>query len=190
MEDMPSDMISFWFSDYFNLDSDWWYQYDEKGEPFCWYFTDAGCALLDKHIEKRYIEFTKYRLSDFMLNTIISLDEGNDTSVFEFYFRKDGERQLSIQFFSKDRLVKLIERDGDETRILKKSKLPYKFFNTTIGLQVTVNENEISCSISGVEILRYKGKGILSSAGRMGFSATNLRLALHQMNAYSVRDNN
>lgn len=180
---------SFWFSDYFTQESAWWYQYENQyNNPSPWYFSDAGCIQMSEDNNKRYCEFTKYRVADFSMLLVVTLSEGTDDSSFEIYFRKNTEGCLSVIFSKKDEKVFLISDTGKEKKTLKKSDLPAKIFNNYLILTLDVNGRDITLKSSGSEIFSHKIKNAAETPGVFGFSTYGAKAILHQLNITSAID--
>jgi hypothetical protein len=183
-----TELLSFWFSDYFNLKSNWWYQYtSERGKPEPWFFSNGGCAQLKVDQKTRYSEFTKYRLKDFGMELLMSSGAEKDSGSFEIFFRKNKSGSASLVFSKKKRAVELITRKGRKTKVLKRKTLPKSFFDNTFMLDLTVKGDVVSCAAAQNPILKYNGGKLFRGEGRMGFAVSGLRLVLHQMTMYSAR---
>ncbi len=182
-------LLSFWFSDYFNLKSTWWYQYtSESRSPLPWHFTDAGCILLGKGKKTRYIEFTKYRLDNFVMNLLVSLGKGDKNSSFEIFFRKNSNGKIALRFSKKDKKLSLLSVKKKKTRIIKKISLSPDFFNNTNRLILIINKGKITLRTSEETLLNYSGNIYPSDHGRFGFAASQVPVILHQMTISSVKE--
>lgn len=178
---------SFWFSDYFNQESVWWYQYEDSyNNPSPWHFSDAGCIQMSDDNRARYCEFTKYRFSDFSMLLVVTLSEGNDSSSFDIFFRKEQNSYLTLSFSKKDNKINLISIEDDNEKILKKSNLPATFFNNYLVLSLDVNGDDIICKSSNNIIFRYKMKDSVDRPGVFGFSTYGTRAVLHQLSITSA----
>ncbi|MFH1321956.1 MAG: trypsin-like peptidase domain-containing protein [Bacteroidota bacterium] len=182
-----SELLSFWFTDYFNMESTWWYQYTADSElPSPWYFNESGCAQLADDDKTRYSEFTKYLLTNFSMNLVISPGEGYDSSSFDIFFRKDNNGCIALSFSKKDEEVRLLLKQGGIIKTLKKTSLPLTFFNKTLLLSLVVKDGSVICKSSSGTLIEYESKNLPVNEGRIGFAVTALRLVLHQMNVTSV----
>ena len=182
-------ILSFWFSDYFDLKSTSWYQYmgDDK-KPSAWHLGDAGSMQTAIDDRERISEFTKYKLADFNMSLVVTFDKSNDKSLFTIFFRKNDKGMLSLKFSGKDNKIKLLVQNNNEWKILKEEKLPVDFFGNYHNLQITVNNGQISVNSSNDNILDYKNKNLQSEIGIMGISVTALAVVLHQMTISSIKE--
>ncbi len=182
-------LLSFWFSDYFNLKSTWWYQYtSESRSPVPWHFTDAGCILLGKGKKTRYSEFTKYQLDNFVMNLLVSLGKGDKNSSFEIYFRKNSNGKIALRFSKKDKKLSLLSVKKKKERTIRKISLPPDFFNNTNRLILAINKGKITLSTPDETLLNYSGNIYPSDHGRFGFAASQVPVILHQMTISSVKE--
>ncbi len=183
-------LLSFWFTDNFTLQSTWWYQYSDHGtRPKPWIFSDGGCVLLPEDTKTHYTEFTKYLLADFTMNLVISL--GKDTAnrgSFEIFLRKDSTCCIAIQFSQKDKKCRVVAINERKTKVVKKSSLPVDFFNNTMQLSLIANKEKIICRTAKRMVIECSNKIIRKKPGTFGFAASSVPVVLHQMNVTSVRD--
>ena len=183
------ELLSYWFSDYFNQTSTWWYQYTtENRSPAPWHFTDAGCVLMGNGNKTRYSEFTKYQLDNFIMNLLVSLGKGDKNSSFEIYFRKNSDGKIALRFSKKDKTLCLLSIKKKKERAIRKIPLPSNFFNNTNRLILAVNKGKITLSNSEEMILSYSGNIYPSDHGGFGFAASQVPVILHQMTISSVRE--
>lgn len=182
-------ILSFWFSDYFDLESKSWYQYSGSTEnPSAWFMSEVGCMTNDKSDNERFNEFTKFGISDFSMELVASIGSGNDTSSFSVFFRKNEKNMLSLNFNKKENKIKLLSVSNNEMKILKEEKLPQDFFGNIHDFIIKVNKDIISISSSYNVLLEYKNKSLLSESGTFGVSAKALPVILHQLTVSSVKE--
>jgi hypothetical protein len=183
------ELLSFWFSDYFNLKSTWWYQYtSDSRSPAPWHFTDAGCVMLNNGKKIRYSEFTKYQLDNFVMNLLVSLGKGDKNSSFEIYFRKTSKGKIALRFSKKDKKLRLLSVKKKKERTIRKVSLPPGFFNNTNRLILVINKGKITLRTSEETLLNYSGNIYPSDHGRFGFAASQVPVILHQMTVSSVKE--
>lgn len=182
-------ILSFWFSDYFDLESASWYQYSgNTGFPSAWFMSEAGCMTSDKSDTERTSEFTRFKISDFNMELVASIGKGNDTSSFSVFFRKNEKGMLSLNFNKKENKVKLISFLNNELKILKEEKLPENFFNNIHDFFIKADKESISINSSYDVLLEYKNKSLLSVPGTFGVSAKSLPVILHQLSVSSIKE--
>lgn len=182
-------LLSFWFSDYFNLKSSWWYQYTDDGknaDP--WHFSEAGCIQLSQDKKIRHSEFIKHLFTDFSMNLYVSLGKGNDNSFFEIFFRKDDKGLMKLQFSKKEMKCKLIMIKGKKRRVLKRNTLPPDFFNNTLQLGLKVDKDKVTCISSDEKLMEFKSTSIRARQGNIGFTISQAPIILHQMTVTSIRE--
>ncbi|MBU0765128.1 MAG: trypsin-like peptidase domain-containing protein [Bacteroidetes bacterium] len=180
-------VFSFWFSDYFNTDSRWWYMYEDPDRaPAPWYTGDAGYIQQYGDDKIRGIEFTKYKLSDFSLKFVVSFDEATEKSHFDIIFRKEKDHSLIIRFSKGTGDVRLLQVEGKDEKILKKNELPADFFNNFAVLYVQVGGDKINCLSENQEFINFKNKNLPQTCGYFGFETKALKVILHQMTMASV----
>jgi len=182
---------SFWFSDYFDFASGWWWQYGEDiAKPAPWYFSSQG--LLQDYLDDalRNCELTKYRMKDFSARMVLTLHAGekNKASVFSCFFRKQGKQMLQLSFTAKDQKIRLSYLTGKKAVILQEKKLPEVFFNTPRQIQLLACGKRLIC-VSGNDILLdCRNEEIPVFPGRFGFSVQQTRLLLHLLTISSLRE--
>ncbi|MBN1670015.1 MAG: trypsin-like peptidase domain-containing protein [Kiritimatiellae bacterium] len=181
-------MLSFWFSDYFNLDSVWWAQHEQGSkQPAPWYFCPGGAAQLHADAKERTCEFTRYHLSDFVLDVLLSLGKGTDEARFAIVFRKHNNQIGSITFSRAEEKAWLAVSRNRNEEILQEASLPVDFFNDVSRVELVVQGDTLRCSVSGETLLRYEGNALPGTAGRIGFSTAGVPLVLHRMTVSSVQ---
>ncbi len=181
--------LSFWFSDYFDNNSTWWYQYvEDENKPEPWHIGDLGGFGLDKLSENRKTnEFTRYTADNFYMSLAVTFDKAVEDSYFDIYFRKTGNYSLILRFLKNKNQLYLIETNNNRKRTLKRSKLPPDFFNNIHVIQLVINENEITCQASDTKLMEYKSRKLPVYGGKFGFSTKQLRVVFHQLNIGSVK---
>lgn len=182
-------LVSFWFSDNFNLKSNWWYQYKVnkgKEEVSPLYMVNGSFSVSDENNFIQEMEFTKYCMQDFMLNLTVSVDTGKRDAVFEIFLRKENQNQLSVRFQKKDNKILLVQYENGKEKILKEKKIPFIFFGSKASIQIKCEGNSVIVGSVYSEWLSYNSKNILVNAGRIGFSSKAVRLAYHQLTLSSV----
>ncbi|MBI5218835.1 MAG: trypsin-like peptidase domain-containing protein [Bacteroidia bacterium] len=183
-----NEMLSFWFTDYLNAESTWWTQYaNDPGAPALWYSTDGGTAQFDEDNKTRYNEFSKYKLKDFELNLLTTLDKGSEDASVDIFFRKSADARLTIHFDKKEKSIELIKIEDGKTKVLEKRKLPETFFNNALLIHLVVDGNTITLESSKEKLLEYKSRNIPLTEGAFGFATTNIRMVLHQLTVTSVK---
>lgn len=180
---------SFWFSDYFNLESTWWFGYEpHSGKPSPWAFGEGGCAVeFDDEVE-RICEFTRYRMDNFEMNLVVSVGKPSKKSEFGLIFRKAGSEHLALEFSAGDEEIRLISVNGKKRKVLHKEPLGSEFFDSSNVLKLTVDDQKIKCESFDSTLLEYDGTDLRKEAGRLAFSASQVRLVLHQMTINSVAE--
>ncbi|MBI2968140.1 MAG: trypsin-like peptidase domain-containing protein [Bacteroidetes bacterium] len=195
-QDIPSEkpeteeMISFWFSDNFNTKSNWWYTYSGDRKPDQWIFTGSGLLQNNDDEQKRYCEFIKYHLDDFVMNVVITPGKGKDNSEFEFFFRKNGTSLNSVLFSADKNTMSLYSVNGNDRKLIKSGKPVSNLFSKTFLLTVKVDGNIVSCAVSNRELFIVKSNSVRAGNGTFGFSTGNLKLVLHQLNVTSINNDN
>jgi hypothetical protein len=187
-------LVSFWFSDNFDLRSNWWYQYktveanegDAREELCPMYMVDGSFAITEETGNAQTMEFAKYKLKDFTMNLNVSLDEGKDNAVFEIFIRKDGGNLLAFRFNKNDKTVSLVQYQNGKEKILRSKELSSQIFHSALSLQVKADGNTVSISSLYSELLGYDSKNIPTNAGRIGFSSKGVRIAFHQLTVSSI----
>ncbi len=181
------EILSFWFSDMFDWNSHWWNQYTPYGKYASWHFTDGSCIQPIIDDTARFIELSKYKMDDFAINTLITLGEEKEKSVFDIFFRKTNDKRLALQFSKKENAVQIVEYNNDEFDVLEKLKdLPTTFFNNTTMIQFMVSGENISLTLNRNEMEEERIRKMPGNTGTIGFSTRNAGLILHQMNVTSV----
>jgi hypothetical protein len=179
--------LSFWFADHFNLQSTWWYQYEEgEGKPHPWVYTEGGFAQMVEDKTERVSEFTKYALKDFSMDLLVSLGRATEKSAFNIIFRKNNRGYLCFNFSKSDRMVRLIVVKQSRADTLKERMLPSKFFENIQRLNLVANKGFFTIRTGEHGLLKYHGRFVPTDAGRLAFSCRNLKLILHQMTVSSV----
>ncbi|MBI4931323.1 MAG: trypsin-like peptidase domain-containing protein [Bacteroidetes bacterium] len=184
-------LVSFWFSDNFDLKSNWWYQYKinngaEELSPL--YMVDGSFAITEECDTPQIMEFTKYKLADFVMSIVVSIDEGKKDALFEIILRKDNQNQISLRFEKEKNKLSLIQNENGKEKILKEKNIVSKIFGSTASIQVKADGNSISVGSDYSTWLSYDNKNILMSAGRIGFESQNVRLAFHQLTLSSIAE--
>ncbi|MDD5570450.1 MAG: trypsin-like peptidase domain-containing protein [Bacteroidales bacterium] len=181
-------LLSFWLSDYFNQKSVFWKQYLSDNTPFIWDINDGGFIDTTTDKKTRYCELSKYKLSDFILNLIVSFAEKDTNSLFEIYFRKDDKNSLVIRISNKDKKISLLQKEGNTEKLLQKKTLPLGFFNSTKFFTITANKNSVKFSSYYSSYIDYKSNKILQGAGFISVAVSDLKTILHQVQISSVKD--
>lgn len=180
---------AFWFSDPFTLESTWWYHYEaESGRPSPWAFSEGGCSVAYEDDLERVCEFTRYRFTDFSMALNISVGEPEKNSMFGLIFRKNGDQYLKIEMDHNDDEIRLVSVRGKRRKVLKKEELGSEFFDNSNVIRLKVEGNRVVCESYELPLLVYKSESLPSSAGRIGFSASQVRLVLHKMNVSSIEE--
>ncbi len=181
------EILSFWFSDYFTKKSVWWEQYSSENDtPAFWLFGDGGCALYNNIQKKSCCEFTKYVFDDFSLNLLLSAGKGNDKSVFEIFFRKTDKGQTTLRFSKNDSKISLIVKKGDKEKKIKSVSMPEDLFGNTNRLFLEVKDDGILLGSSEKKLLESVGRLSPAVHGRLGITATEVPIVLHEMAVSSV----
>ncbi|MBI3502118.1 MAG: trypsin-like peptidase domain-containing protein [Bacteroidetes bacterium] len=189
-----SSLVSFWFSDNFDLKSNWWEQYKIKegtpGEEVIspLYMVDGSFAVTEETADEQCMEFTKYKLKDFSMNLIVSLDKGKDNAAFEIFLRSEGARKLALRFEKESTKLLLVEYDNGKEKVLKEKKLTEEVFGATAQLVVKLSGNAVFIGTTYSWFLAYESKNIPSAAGRIGFGLRNVRAAFHSLTLTSIND--
>ncbi|MEM7040790.1 MAG: hypothetical protein AAF570_27760, partial [Bacteroidota bacterium] len=122
---------------------------------------------------------------DFSMNLIVSVGQPEKNSRFQVIFRKAGDRHLALEFNQPEEEIRLVSVKGKRRKVLKKEPLNAEFFANSTVLKLDVQGNSINCASFSSDLLSYEGKDVLQQPGRFGFSATEVRLVLHQMTVNS-----
>lgn len=180
---------AFWFSDPFTLESTWWYHYEaHSGRPSPWAFSEGGCSIAYEDDLERVCEFTRYRFTDFSMGLNISVGEPEKNSTFGLIFRKNGDRYLKIEMDHHDGEIRLVSVNGKRRKVLKKEDLGSEFFDNSNVIRLKVEGNKVVCESYELPLLEYESESLLSASGRIGFSASQVRLVLHKMNVSSIEE--
>lgn len=183
------DLVSFWFSDNFTMDSDWWCQYvSDRSSPFPWILSDAGAVQPHNDEKIRYSEFTRYDLNNFSLSVALTFAKAEPKNEFEIFFRKTEQGYLAARFSAEEKKMKLVSVKNGKVTTLESEALPENFFSRSHLITIVMNSNTISCKIDYARPFSYKGKIALTS-GSIGFSCRHLPLVLHEMRVASPQEN-
>ena len=183
-----TEMLSFWFADYFSHEAVWWSPYAGNDNPYPWFITEGGCAQMAQDNTTRHMEFTRYLLSDFNLDFVVSLGEGADNARFEIAFRKRGKAYAAARFDKKAKKVLLEVSKGKATRIIKKKSLPASIFESTSRIVLIARGDELSMGTPQQTILKYSSKLMPTAPGTFAFSTTGVRAVIHQVHVSSIRE--
>jgi S1-C subfamily serine protease len=190
----PPSLVSFWFSDNFDLKSILWEQYriTEIGEKelFPFYMVDGAFAITDEKNFFQNMEFTRYLLQDFMLSVSLSVAQGKEYATLEIFLRKEDENKLLIRFDkSNSKLILALQENGKE-KILKENKIPSQVFGSHITLNIKADGNKIAVGsmYSANDWLNYESSKIPLRAGRIGFAAKGVRVAFHGLTISSITE--
>ncbi len=182
-------VLSYWFTEHFNFDSKNWYQYqDIPANPRPWLAGDAGCSLLHEDEHVYFNEFRRFKLENFEISTVLTLGEGGEKAVFDFYFGKSDNQEFILRFNKNAASVSLIQKTRVEEKVLEKEKISISFFGDIHRLDVTLVNGRLVCSADNLELIKYSGKSLTNYQGLFGFSAKNVRMALHQLHGLSVKE--
>ncbi|MBU1719263.1 MAG: S1C family serine protease [Bacteroidetes bacterium] len=183
-----NNLLSFWFSDYFNQESTFWYPYYADNLPSSFEITDGGLVQSLPEKKTKYCELTKFMISDFQAQYAVSFSGKDTNACFELYFRKDNTNSLSIKFSAIDKKVYLIQTKESVSKILAKNTLPDSFFKSIQLLTLTADGNSIKCGSYYYSFINYKGKKIITSPGFTGFDISDARFIAHQFRMVSVKN--
>ncbi|MFH2096693.1 MAG: trypsin-like peptidase domain-containing protein [Bacteroidota bacterium] len=181
--------LSFWFSDYFNFDSDSWFTYNKTQKiPESWLYTDYSCAQIKTDADLHTMTFKKYYLNNFSLQVDISFGNQSEKSMFELFFRNKDDKKLSLLFDKRKRLLTLSEHDGPVIKILKKEKIKEDFFNSIYSFVLLVNDDTVKLTSKYNDLMSFKGKKILNQTGEFGFGISGQTLTLYKITVASPRE--
>lgn len=184
-------LVSFWFSDNFNLKSNWWYPYKMKNgkeqiSPL--YMVDGAFAITEEDSIAQNMEFTRYTMRDFTLSAVISIDDGKDDAAVEIVLRKENQNHVAVRFEKKDNKIILVQVENGKEKILKDKKISSKLFGSTASIQIKADGNSISVGSAYGDWFSCEGKNIPLNAGRICFSSQNVRLVFHQLTLSSITE--
>ncbi|MFH2096564.1 MAG: trypsin-like peptidase domain-containing protein [Bacteroidota bacterium] len=182
-------LLSFWYSDNFNFDSDSWFTFNRTQkiqEP--WLYCDYSCAQTKKDDDLHSMTFKKYLHDNFTMQLDISFGDQTDNSLFELYFREKDGKKLSICFNKDKKQISLSEYNGANVKLLKKEKLSSTFFQSAYSFLLLVNKEEIRLTSGVSDLLEFKGKGILTKAGEFGFAVSGQTMTLYRITVASPRE--
>ncbi len=182
-------IISYWFTDYFNLESTWWFQYTSEDTLSAspWQFSDAGCAQPYHDRLSRFSEFTRYRFDDFSMDLILSLGQGNMEGKFSVIFRKDSKGYAELRFSKQEMAVSVISFKGDEQKVLYQSPLPGDFFDNTDRLLLAVHGKTLLLSTSEGVLMQFADRNLPVGPGKLIIETSDVQTVLHQMTISSAQ---
>ncbi len=180
-------LVSFWFTDNFDMSSEWWYQYaGEKKYPAPWLFSDMGCSQCSDDSKTKFSDLTRYNLGDFEMNLSATFDKAKDNSTMQIYFRRINDEGLAIEISQKENKILLKQLNGKEEKVLKSVSIGPDFFSGYKTLKLIANGSRISFSSGYSASLEFEGRKLPASPGTFGIACSGLRLVLHQLSVTSV----
>ncbi len=177
------EIISYWFTDYFNLESTWWFQYTSEDTLSAspWQFSDAGVAQPYNDDVSRFSEFTRYRFDDFSMDLILSLGQGRGNGKFSIIFRKDENGHAELRFSKQQMTVSVISVKRGEQKVLYESALPMDFFDNTDRLLLAVHGKTLLLSTTDGVLMQFADRNLPEGPGKLLIETLEVQTVLHQM---------
>jgi hypothetical protein len=185
----PPGVLSFWFTDPFDLQSVWWKEWNQnKSDTARWQLSEGGCLFLSSDNTLQSAECNRYRLTDFTVDLICTAGEGKDDALFGLFFRKTPTEYFSLHFSKKEAKIKLIRQKGTDIKILKAAALTINPFQETSRITLTVKNNSLICRIGEFSVLEFDKKALSICEGSFGIQVSQTNLILHTMTVSSPKE--
>ncbi len=182
-----SNLVSFWFTDEFDLHSTWWQQHSLGASfPQAWQYSQGGSAQPLRDEKLILGECTRYRLSDFTLRLTVSTGDSGTNSRIGVLFRKNGDNYCAVELSKKDSKVRLLQITRGKSRTLEEEEMHEYVFGRTSQIALLVNGTSVECRINDSPVLTCRKRSLTVSEGTVGLMTYGIAAVFHKMTVSSL----
>ncbi len=178
----PPGLVSFWFTDLFDLSSTWWRHYSPAAsftQPWCY---SEGGSVQQLHDGKPIIsECTRYQLKNFRLELILTIGDSGTDSRIGFLFRKKGDQYCIVEVSKSDSKIRLLHEDKGKRKKLKEEKMDESIFGETSRFDLVVNEHLVDFYVNDSKVISCKKGAIPTTEGTIGFMTAGVATVFHKL---------